>query len=82
MKQVKGTVSVISGDTFFAMMAMPDSQRYPWNQCLGIKVFNSNNSYTFSCGRTRNAQVTSVTKYFYKIINMDILNHNWLDKAS
>ncbi len=51
-----------------AKMAMPDSHRYSWNcylkyvkdTFLGWKVFNSDNSYIFSC--SRNAQDTSVEK--------------------
>ena len=63
--------------TLQARMTMPDSQWYPLNISLidtvedivvflGLKVFNSDETYTFSCNR--NAQVTFVGKPQLKII--------------
>ena len=67
----KGTVSILH-----AKMAMPDSQRYQYNLylinnakdidiVLGLKVFNSDISYMFSCNK--NAQVMFVQKPQLKI---------------
>ena len=61
MKKFKGTVNVISSNPP-AKMAMPDSQKYPWNLYLinnvdDIVVFlvflflNTGNSYMFSGSR-------------------------------
>ena len=64
---------------------MPDSQLYPRNLYLinngedivvflGFKVFNSDNSYRFSC--TSNTQVTFVEKPQLKIISFRDIIHN------
>ena len=68
--------------TIHAKMAMPDSQPCPLNIHLinnveyicfpALKLINSDNPYTFSCGR--NAQVTSVEKPQLKIISFLIIN--------
>ena len=71
--------------TFHTNMTMPDLQRYPTNLYLinnledidiflGLKMFNSDNFYMFSC--SRNAQVTLVEKPQLKIISFKLININ------
>ena len=64
-------------------MAKPDSQRYSCKLylidnmedivvCLGLKLFNSDNTKTFFCNR--NAQVTFVEEPQLKLISFKIIN--------